>query len=128
MASPKPIDLESLAGKQYTLKGCDLDMHPDKLAGIIRFTLGRHTYQATEDPQDGWRSSMDSIVLWGEPCKRTFPGIKVEARMRQPEYSHHVLELTLVGNSGRVILSVGTDNTDDYYPSWTAYFDESILR
>lgn len=122
--STESITLESLVGS-HTLLGVDTDPRESHLrhADSISFTLGRKTYLAVEDGSDGYRSSMDYIKLVDEPTKNRFKGVKVLARMRDND---PVLEI-LHAKTGKLILSVGTDNADDYYPSWVASYHPENL-
>lgn len=94
-------------------------------ANVIRFRLDGICYTATEDPNDGYRSSMNEIfVSDGKDMKNVFPPVHVVGRHRtEAEYGgvDDVLELIDV-EDGEVILEVGTSNTDDYYPSFVACF------
>jgi hypothetical protein len=95
---------------------------------IIRFRLDGIIYEAIEDPNDGYRSSMREIRAYVGPMVNKFPPISVIARMKPngSEYggSQENETLQLIDKStGRVILEAGTDNTDDYYPYFVSYFD-----
>lgn len=120
-----PISLESLVGP-HVLTGVDTDLRESKYRApdYIAFTLDGHTYLATEDPEDDYRSSMQSIELTDTPTKNTFVGVEVLGRMSSSGYP--ILEL-LNAKSGKVILEVGTDNADDYYPSWVARYSPENL-
>ncbi len=91
-------------------------------SNIINFTLDGKTYSACEDPDDGYRSSMREIIETDTPTKNTFAPVKVLARMKIPGVDgSNILELVCLATS-KVVLEVGTDNTDDYYPSFVASF------
>ncbi len=121
----KAISLTDLVGK-HTLKGVDIhDTDENKLPDNIRFQLGDKTYLATEDPSDGYRSYMDGIVETNQKCKNLFRGVKVLARMS--ENTHDTILEVLNAKTGKTILCCGTSATDDYYPSWTAAFNEENL-
>jgi hypothetical protein len=86
---------------------------------IIRFQLGKIVYQCIEDPSDGYRSSMREIRLSKEPIKNRFKGVKVIGK--HSDKGEDILELIDV-KTGKTVLMVGTDNSDDYYPSFVASF------
>lgn len=95
----------------------------DEDANTIAFILDGITYVAVEDPSDGYRSSMKKLEL-GDPglVKNTFAPIHVTAAFgpsggRDYEDRDEVLEFREV-STGALILEVGTDNADDYYPSF----------
>lgn len=91
-------------------------------ANCIRFRLDGKVYTGIEDPSDGYRSSMEKLFASFDEMKNVFPPVKVLARIRT-EYEYggksEVLQLLDVKN-GKVILEVGTDNEDDYYPSFVS--------
>ncbi len=122
------ITLESLVGN-HILSAVDIDAtHPDKHANAIRFKLGDVTYLAVEDSDDGYRSSMDHIAITQDECPRAkcFRGVEVVARMSS-EYGQDVLHL-IHAKTGRIIVEVGTDGGDCYYPCWIARFNpEDVL-
>jgi hypothetical protein len=130
------MELSDLVGK-HVLTGCDMsnlkvketwgDGYED--CSVINFVLDGKTYQAIEDPSDGYRSSMSEIKESDETVKNTFQGHEVLAQMRgkgQWGSECDILDLVDVV-TGKVVLSVGTDNTDDYYPSFEAVFTPENL-
>lgn len=115
------IHLEDLVGN-HVLRGVDIPKTGEhKLADWIRFTLDNKVYLATEDPNDGYRSTMDRIDEVDTKVENAFRGVKVIATMRQPLHMHTILDIAHAKTS-KVILSVGTGQCDDYYPSWVAQF------
>ena len=124
------IDLDTLVG-EHTLDAVDtftesIKQYGDHFedCGVIRFRLDGIVYTATEDPSDGYRSSMDKLfVSPDEPMRNVFPAVRVLARKKANEkYSvNETLELIDVV-TGKVVMEVGTDNTDDYYPSFVSAF------
>lgn len=88
----------------------------------IRFRLDGVVYTAVEDPDDGYRSSMEKLFVSQDEMKNVFASVKVLARIDEKgEYGDRaeVLELLDLAN-GKVILRVGTENCDDYYPCFVA--------
>lgn len=124
------IELKALCGERV-LTGVDRNKESFKdwadredFRDVINFTLDGVTYSACEDPGDGYRSSMDSLRVSSNPTTNTFPPCKVVARMQSPdqcEYRRDVLEL-VDAITGKVVLEVGTANTDDYYPYFVSHF------
>lgn len=124
------VTLDSLVG-EHILDGVDLSservrMYDDKYedASVIRFRLDGIVFTAIEDPSDGYRSSMDKIFYETCELSNTFPPIRVLARKKENgKYGdvNDTLELVdLV--TGKVVLEVGTNNTDDYYPVFVSAF------
>lgn len=94
-------------------------------ASVCRFRLDGVVYVAIEDPSDGYRSSMrDLFIPNDKTVKNVFPAIEVVGKHRTVgSYSgkDDVLEL-IDAVTGKVVLEVGTDNIDDYYPGFVASF------
>lgn len=88
---------------------------------VINFILDKKTYTAIEDPSDGYRSSMREIKLSKVVIKNVFKPVKVMGVMRQ-DTSDDVIDFFDV-KTGKVVLSVGTENLDDYYPGFVAFFN-----
>lgn len=92
---------------------------------VCRFRLDGIVYVAIEDPSDGYRSSMRDLITPNNPAmKNVFPPVKVIGRMRtEGEFGglDDVLEL-VDAFTDKVVLEVGTDNCDDYYPCFVASF------
>jgi len=94
----------------------------------LSFCLDGVTYTAIEDPSDGYRSCMRDLEVTDIELKNTFSPVRVIARIGESDYEYEsdILELISVANGG-VILRVGTDNTDDYYPWFVCEFDPTVL-
>lgn len=96
----------------------------DEDANAIRFRLDGVVYTAVENPADGYRSSMER--LFASPDAKmvnTFPGCRVLVRMK-PDGSYSVNDtLEMIDlKTRKVVLEVGTDNSDDYYPCFVSAF------
>jgi hypothetical protein len=129
------VDFLSLVGEHW-LSGCDEETlsfetgyswRPVEDANCINFILDGKTYTAKEDPNDGYRSMMDDLFVSDYQVKNTFHPVKVvvsHVTDNSDKWSHiecDILRFTDCVN-GKVVLEVGTDNTDDYYPSFVASF------
>ncbi len=89
----------------------------------IRFRLDGKVYVAVEDPSDGYRSCMRDLYESTALMTNEFEPVRVVGRYvssRDGDRSD-ILELIDVV-TGKIVLEVGTDNTDDYYPSFVANF------
>ena len=132
---PAEIPLEGLRGR-YTLTGVDLVVLPpterddwyDSSSHAIRFILDGLTYEAKEDPQDDYRSSLDTITIVTTPVNNVFEPCQVIATKRAGS-KHEACDIVDFTDTltGKVVLSVGTDNTDDYYPWFVGDFDPTAL-
>jgi hypothetical protein len=121
--------LEDLVGP-HNLGGVDFDTEQVETwgghfepCGVCRFMLDGVVYVAMEDPEDGYRSSMRELTITTSPIKNAFGPILVTGRM-QPDSKfekNNVLEL-IDAATDKVVLSVGTANTDDYYPRFVSDF------
>lgn len=87
----------------------------------ISFIIDGQTYTAIENPDDGYRSSMGYLRRSDVILANTFSPQPVIGRMRLPEYGqvNDTLEF-LDANNRKLVLAVGTDNIDDYYPCFVA--------
>lgn len=131
------IELQSLVGEHVltgvdfsnvSIKeewGCDFDD-----CQVMNFILDGMAYSAIEDPDDGYRSAMRELrVLEDSVVTNTFAPVKVVGRYQSQhgsEYSEFVdrddiLEL-IDASTGLVVLRVGTENFDDWYPCFIAEF------
>jgi hypothetical protein len=96
---------------------------------VMRFRLDGKVYTATEDPSDGYRSSMQDIAVGDRPMTNTFEPLRVTGRHRTKNaYNDEddVLELIDVV-TGKIVIEVGTSNSDDYYPSFVAAFHPEAM-
>lgn len=130
------MELKELAGK-HTLDAVDFTDEKIKSWGdefedcqVCRFRLDGVTYMAVEDPDDGYRSSMRDLVVDGNAnMKNAFPPVEVFVRHRSKgEYGEEddVLELVDAVTSD-VILEVGTESVDDYYPIFVVRYNPAAM-
>lgn len=129
------IELKSLVG-EHTLDGVDRDTVKIKYyrtvyhdARVIRIRLDGKVYEAQEDPEDDYRSSLSYLrLLDGDHITNSFAPVKVIGRMRADTKCERSNTLELVDAvTGKVVLAVGTDNTDDYYPTCVMEFDPTAM-
>lgn len=98
----------------------------DQIGNSISFILDGATYRAMEDPQDGYRSSMRELEKV-RPSAFKF-GVKNVFRPVKVICTHHTgaasgddeSDLLLIkdAETGLIILEVGTDHDDEWYPSF----------
>ena len=94
-------------------------------ANAIAFTLDGQTYRVAEDPEDGYRSSAREIQAIPDVLVNQFQPCAVLVRyvdgLRGYYAANDLLEMVDTV-TGKVVLEVGTENTDDYYPCYVANF------
>lgn len=86
--------------------------------GYVVVGLSGYCYKFVENPDDGYRSYMeDEIVKYVGTPINNFAPVKVCVRLDNglDNEAREVLEF-VDAVTGKVILIVGTNNTDDYYP------------
>ena len=90
---------------------------------VINFTLDGITYSAVEDPVDGYRSCMRDLKKSDKVTSNTFLGVKVSCEMIPDDNygSNDVLHINDI-ETGKLIIAVGTENSDDYYPSFVSTY------
>lgn len=94
------------------------------LCNMLRMRIDNVTYVCIENPDDGYRSSMRALRTLepGEtPILNVFGYIIVECKhdVGVADTTNDLLKVYDVEN-GKLILEVGTANTDDYYPYYVA--------
>lgn len=123
------VDIQSLTGK-HRLSGVDIEtecLKPGKYldaenCSVIRFRLDGKTYMAIEDPDDGYRSSMRNLIVTNDKIKNSFKPVEVFGMMKQGGYYKSDIIQFYDTVTAKLVLEVGTDNTDDYYPSFVGNF------
>lgn len=123
------VEFSSLIG-EHVLDAVDTDTTKVKKwgdyfedAGVIRFRLDGLVYTAVEDPSDGYRSSMERLYVADDPIKNVFPPCRVLCRhSTKGEYNENDTLEFIDMVTGKTVLRVGTDNSDDYYPCFVSEF------
>lgn len=94
-------------------------------AQALAFILDGTTYAAIEDEVDGYRSCLGDIITWDDAVTNTFAPIPVLVAIPvNPDLD--VLDF-IDTRTNRVILTIGTDNTHDYYPSFVSDWRPDLL-
>jgi hypothetical protein len=121
----KTVELKDLIGL-HTLSAVETGYAKEgdsEGCGYLAFILDGRKYTAFEDLDDGYRSFMDRIVVGRGKLKNTVPDttvVAVPARER-----HSTIDSLLVFyavDNGEIVMEVGTDYYDEYYPSFVANF------
>jgi hypothetical protein len=126
------IQMQALVGK-HLLSGVDESILNIKRwdddfenCQCINFVLDGKTYTAIEDPDDGYRSSMDKLIESEEVVSNVFSSIEVLCLYKDKTGNSYSTDCDILEfydtENGKKVLEIGTDNTDDYYPSFVASF------
>lgn len=124
------IQLIDLVGA-HTLSGVDFDSKEvEKWGGmetaeVCRFRLDDEIYVAVQNPSDGYRSSMEEIIRTPhDVMKNAFAPVPVFCVHKTTSGSYDTCDLLEIYDlkTARLVLVVGTNRTDDYYPCFVASF------
>lgn len=129
------LDLCALDGSRFHLDAVDHGIAGDSQSreGItgpfehcqmIRFRLDGVVYTAVEDPDDGYRSFLGHLFAGTGTMHNVFPPVLVFGRMRAGD--DVVLELVDCATH-RVVLEVGTEYFDAYYPQFVGAFHPEAM-
>lgn len=106
--SPQKPDFLSLIGKKFGFYGVD----------NLRFKLGRVVWEAVEDDSDGLRSYLETVQRVEQPddvfFKRPLATVEIVDVCEGSMDGYGLRDV----KDGHIWLLVGTDNVDDYYPSF----------
>ena len=84
---------------------------------FVAFQLDGVTYLAVEDPDDGYRSYCEKLVIANSIEVTRIPDTEVFCVMKpDSRYETNDVLLILDARTRACVLEVGTENTDDYYP------------
>jgi len=97
-------------------------------AQAFTFILDGVVYTAIEDQNDGYRSAMAELKVNEFACYNLFEPIQVLGIHIDQSGSYDKADLLqLYSMNGKLLLEVGTRNSDDYYPSFvSAWHPENI--
>ena len=95
------------------------------VCSTVDFILDGKVYSTIENPSVGYRSSMKEIVD-GRICEiqNVFPPLAVIGVEMPCNYKGQHEGLDFIDKvTGKIVLSIGTEDTDDYYPSFVSRFN-----
>lgn len=117
------IGMHILTGCQYgAMAG---DNHFGEIANTIDFILDDRVFSAIENPEDGYRSAMEEIIenRTGLNITNTFTPCEVLGVFRaNDKYEENDIVDFYDIKTGKIVLSIGTGNTNDYYPYFVGSF------
>jgi len=133
------VELKDLVG-EHILTGVDFseedvptwfDEEEFENCSVCRFELDGVVYAAIEDPCDGYRSSMREVQVGGSISNK-IPPHKVICRhieSRDDGFGSSECDTLQIIDckTGKIVLEVGTDDIDDYYPGYVARFSPESL-
>lgn len=134
----KEVELKTLKGA-YSLSGIETrsvrmklhDWSDEEDHDVVLFILDGVTYKAVEDLNDGYRSQMGSFTITNDVVYNTFDPVDVLCLtdVGSEYHSSNSCDLLQILNAktGDEILKVGTDNIDDYYPSFVCNFSAAAI-
>lgn len=121
------MELKQLCGK-HILQGVDRRMYrheniwgEEVETDSVWFKVDGITYVAVENPSDGWRSYCEDLFATEQSPRYNIPDVPVVCEMMPDGEDwmgvcrNEVLIIRDASNN-KVILEVGTENFDDYYP------------
>lgn len=114
------VELSDLVGK-HELSGVDTSVADSGFyedASYIVFIMDGVTYKAIEDPNDGYRSMMDKLFVCDDKVSNTFYPQVVTGHLSSDGDSIEFRDI----DNGLIVLELGTDNSDSYYPSFVMCF------
>ena len=99
---------------------------------VMRFRLDGVVYTVIENPGDGYRSSMEEILVSeGVEMRNVFEPLRVvgshSSRPKKPRYLYDdILEL-VDAETGLTVVEVGTEDVASYYPVFVAAFHPEAM-
>lgn len=124
------MKLKDFVGK-HILAGCQFGTMPkkdewqDSDPNTLDFILDGRLFSVVENPDDGYRSSMDDIIENRESLiiTNTFTPCEVFGTFR-PNNSYEDFDVVDFFDivTGKVVMSIGTASVGDYYPSFVGDF------
>jgi len=121
------LGVHILTGVDFAIEKATEEYYED--ANNMAFEMDDKVYLVREDPDDGYRSSMKDIEEVDIKVVNQFPPCKVEGVRREDvEYQKNDVIDFYDLITGQVVMSIGTENTDDYYPCYIAYFDPTAMK
>lgn len=118
------MELKDLCG-QHVLQGVDYnitytretwDGSAEDVTGVL-FRLDGVSYLAIEDPDDGWRSRCEELVVVETIPRHTIPDAQVVCSMMEDSLlERNDVLVVRDSQTGEIVLEVGTMNWDDWYP------------
>ena len=126
------LALDELSGR-HMLHGCErlsvMMQGENEARNGFKFAFDGINYIAIEDPDDGYRSCCEDLVISEIPPRYTFPGELVLCDILTENSSGESMDILEVRNPEtlEIIFEVGTANVDDYYPVFVCNYHPENL-
>lgn len=88
-------------------------------AAVLNLELDGVTYSFVENPNDGYRSSLNYVTVSNRRPATRFPAVSVMA-VKETSDNNQLLRLYAV-QTGEMVAEVGTVRVDEYYPQFRAW-------
>jgi len=132
--------IEKYTPRRYDWETDEPEGPSDDDATWVTFILDGKTFKVSEDPSDGYRSSMKDIKMGGQ-CNNSFPPVQVIAKFfhdfgdipRGPhdnyDYEQGPCEILVVYDveTRSEIFRVGTNYSEDFYPTFVHEFHPEAM-
>ena len=121
------VTFESLVGN-HILSGVDVIGSSTNDGNSVLFILDDITYEAEEDPSDGYRSYLGNLSIINQKVSNTFYPHEVIVQIKSyiDGTAATILEFIDVETNDPV-LQLGTANEDDYYPYCVIHYNPENL-
>lgn len=90
---------------------------------INQFQLGSVIFEVIENEDDGYRSSLKEVAILDTNAIKLSNNFLAEVVIKNGNKDNFEGWLIEDENDGHIWLKFGTDNVDDYYPTFTFYFN-----
>ncbi|MCK9429220.1 MAG: hypothetical protein M0R17_04390 [Candidatus Omnitrophica bacterium] len=107
------IDFENLIGLKTIFCGID----------EFKFRIGNLSLEAIEDEEDGYRSCLQELKVLDKNLLILFR----ENVTICIHPNSNIDGIVLINDNQEIVLEIGTDNSDNYYPSFLFYYKPELL-
>lgn len=105
--------------KTYKLDAFD-SYYKNDINGAF-FRINKKTFLVTEDPNDGYRSSLDKIINTQHSFENVFQPVSVY--LRKGEYDESEIIKMINVENDLIVFEFGTNTYDSWYPSFVCDFN-----
>ncbi len=104
------IDLEILCGK-HKISGVSQNEYSNQDGNSMTLTIDGVNFTFIENPDDGYRSTFDKVIIGVVIPSTTFSPVKVDIRYIDDTF--YGLEIY---HNNKLLAQIGTDHGDSWYP------------
>ena len=96
---------------------------------VVKIMLDGTTFELMENPDDGYRSFCEDVIISDDMPRYTFPDYEIICKMKPDDrYDKHDVLIAEDPNTGLTIFEIGTLYVDDYYPCWHFEYHPENMR